>query len=99
VGQHALADRDHVAAVLATDLEDLAANPVVADRIPGLAAVAEKLHAVLRPAGQRKQPARSKRIARRSTSRHCAEKTLTWQRAGRRHQAGSVLGWVGPCSG
>jgi hypothetical protein len=81
VGRHALAHRDHVPAVLAADLEDLAANPVIADRIPGVAAVAEKLHAVLRPPGQRKQPARSKRIARRSTSRHCAEKTWTWQRS------------------
>src|SRR4029077_17402639 len=34
--RHALADRDHVRAVLAADLEDLAADPVIADRVPGL---------------------------------------------------------------
>ena len=42
---HALANGDHVRAVLAADLEDLAANAVVPDRVAGLAAVAEKLHA------------------------------------------------------
>ncbi|HMG57396.1 MAG TPA: hypothetical protein VK601_28045 [Kofleriaceae bacterium] len=52
IGRHALANGDHVRAVLAADLEDLAANPVIADRVPGIATVAEKLHAVLRPPGQ-----------------------------------------------
>ena len=41
---HSLANRDHRRAVLAADLEDLAADALVGDRVPGLAAVAEELH-------------------------------------------------------
>src|SRR5438445_9779248 len=48
-----LADGDDVRAVLTADLEDLAANAVVADRVPRLAFVAEALHVAL-PATSRR---------------------------------------------
>ncbi len=50
--RHALAHRDDVRARLAADLEDLAADPIVADRVARLAAIAEELHAARSPAAR-----------------------------------------------
>jgi hypothetical protein len=69
-------DRDHVRAVLTADLEDLAADAFVPDRVPGLATVAEKLHAGI--AFQRTSSETGRRktlnLGRRDTGCNCAEK-------------------------
>ena len=73
-GLHAFAHGDDVRAVLTADLQDLAANSVVTDRVAGLAAVAQELHA--HDPRLRTSRARGKRAARRDTRLHCAEKLV-----------------------
>ena len=75
--RHAFANGDHIRAVLAADLQDLAAHPVVTDRVAGLATIAEELH---RSSPTFVELSPITRRPRRDTFRDCAEKNLWWQR-------------------